>query len=310
MGAAAVASTTRPTAAAGEPTLPARALGNVLVIAGAFCLTAIVVVLVAFDGWDYYRTPLAVRGYHPAHSVLRPSGTIGLVLGIGGMVSMLGTLPYFVRKRWQRLARLGTIKRWLEIHIFFGIVGPVLITLHTSFKFNGLISVGYWLMMAVWVSGFVGRYLYVRIPKSIRGIELSAAEVEQHLSALRLRLDTARLPESVRRALDAFQSAATSSTGAPGVLDLFFGELRVRVRLAATRRQLRGSGVQVQLVDAAIALASERATLARRLAHLKRTHRLFDLWHVFHRPLVSGLFVIAALHVGIAIYLGYVSVPF
>ena len=97
---------------------------------------------------------------------------------------MFSTLPYAARKRWRPLARLGPTSKWLEVHIFFGIVGPVLVTLHTSFKFNGLVAVGYWLMMTVWASGFVGRYLYVRIPKSIRGVEMTRHEIEAEIARL------------------------------------------------------------------------------------------------------------------------------
>jgi hypothetical protein len=216
---------------------------------------------------------------------------------------MLATLPYFVRKRWKRLARVGTLKRWLEVHIFFGIVGPVLITFHTSFKFNGIISAGYWLMMAVWASGFIGRYLYVRIPKSIRGTELTAREVEGQCEALRAQLATMDVPEAISRELEAFHAAASP-------LDLFVNELRTRLRIAIARRQLRASGVDVETLDRAITLTIARATLVRRLAHLERTRRLFDLWHVFHRPLVSALFLIVAIHIGIAVYLGYAPLPY
>ena len=69
----------------------------------------------------------------------------------------------------KRLRDAGRMKTWLEVHVFCGIVGPVLVTFHTSFKFNGIVSVAYWSMVAVVLSGFVGRYLYVRIPRSIRG---------------------------------------------------------------------------------------------------------------------------------------------
>lgn len=293
-----------------EASLPARALGNVLTIALVFCLAIAAVVLFGLGGWEYYRAPLGTRGYLPEHSLLRPSGVVGLTLGVAGVVSMLMTLPYAVRKRWQALSRLGSLKHWLEVHIFFGIVGPVLITLHTSFKFNGLISVGYWLMMTVWASGFVGRYLYVRIPKTIRGVELSFKEVEDNVSRLQRQLDAAPLPDAVRHELDAFDQAVSPAAGrTPGAIDLFFGELRVRARLMLLRRHLQSTGVDVAAITALVNLASERATLARRVAHLQRTRHLFELWHVFHRPLVYGLFVIVVLHVGIALYLGYASLP-
>ena len=294
--------------ATAERSLPVRALGNVLTLAGVFCGVVAGIVLFGFDGWEYYRAPLGTRGYLPEHQLLRPSGTVGLTLGVAGVASMLMTLPYYIRKRVRALQRIGTPTQWLEVHIFFGIVGPVLVTLHTSFKFNGVISVGYWLMMTVWASGFIGRYLYVRIPKTIRGVELSFTQVEAQLTRTQQELQSAALPPVVQRELDDFERAVSPSRGrTPGALDLFFGELRVRARLMLLRRHLRAAGVDVSAITAVIDRAAERAMLARRLAHLQRTRHLFGLWHVFHRPLVYALFVIVALHVGIALYFGYAS---
>jgi hypothetical protein len=60
------------------------------------------------------------------------------------------------------------------------------------------------------------------------------------------------------------------------------------------------------LRESVITLASERATLLRRVASLRGTKRLFDLWHVFHMPLVYIMFVIVVGHVGLTLYMGYV----
>jgi hypothetical protein len=289
-----------------EPWLTTRALTHVLVLAGALIAVVAAVLLFGLGGWDYYRAPVATRGYLPAHRLLRPSGPVGLSLGMAGAFAMLSTLPYAARKRWKALARLGSTKSWLEAHIFFGVVGPVLVTFHTSFKFNGLISAGYWLMMTVWASGFVGRYFYVRIPKTIRGVELSRADLERRLESLEDRLDLAALPDAARRELEAFEGMTAGHAGrGPGALDLFFGEFRIRVRLRLLRRQLMAAGVDPAHVSEWVALAAERSALARRLAHLQRTRRLFELWHVFHQPLVYAMFAIVALHVGVALYLGY-----
>jgi hypothetical protein len=162
-------------------------------------------------------------------------------------------------------------------------------------------------MMTVWSSGFIGRYLFVRIPKTIRGVELSYAQVETQLTRKQQQLAAESLPPAVQRELADFERAVSPAHGAPGAIDLFFGELRVRARLMLLRRHLRTAGVDVAAVTAVVDRASERATLARRLAHLQRTKHLFALWHVFHQPLVYGLFIIVALHVGIALYFGYAS---
>jgi len=298
------ATTAAPVSVKSEPWLTPRALSHVLVVAAAFCTTVALVVLIGFDGWQYYRAPLGSRGYLPQHALLRPSGPVGLTLGVAGVVSMLCTLPYALRKRWRRLSGLGTVRGWLETHIFFGIVGPVLITFHTSFKFNGLISVAYWLMVLVWTSGFVGRYLYVRIPKTMRGVELSRGDVVAHLDGLRARL--AFLPAAARAELEGFERMVQpDGDRTPAVLDLFVGELRARIRLAFLRRRLRHLGVDLDAVDAMVSMAFERASLTRRLAHLERTKHIFELWHVFHRPLVFGLFAIVAVHVGVALFFGY-----
>jgi hypothetical protein len=287
-------------------TPPRPALSSVLVLAALVCVGVALTVLFVFGGWDYYRTPIGRRGYMDAHRLLRPSGPIGLGLGVAGAIAMLSTLPYAARKHWRPLARLGTTPKWLEVHIFFGIVGPVLVTLHTAFKFNGLISVGYWLMATVWASGFVGRYLYMRIPKTMRGVEMTRAEVEAEIEVTRAWMSSAALPEAARLALAEFERKVSPGGGRPpGLLDLFFGELRVRTRLLLMRRALSGAGVDVGLIHAAVTREAQHATLVRRLAHLERTRRLFELWHVFHRPLVYAMFLIVGLHVGIAIYLGY-----
>ena len=222
---------------------------------------------------------------------------------------MLMTLPYYVRKRWRALARVGTPKQWLEVHIFFGIVGPVLITLHTSFKFNG-IDVGRLLADDDRLGVGVRRPVSLRPhpedhPRRRAVVHAGRRAADAHAAGAE---SNRRCPPRFSASSSAFELAVSPARGrAPGAIDLFFGELRVRARLMLLRRHLRGSGVDVAAITAVVDRAAERATLARRLAHLQRTRHLFELWHVFHRPLVVGLFVIVALHVGIALYFGYAS---
>jgi hypothetical protein len=113
------------------------------------------------------------------------------------------------------------------------------------------------------------------------------------------------LPEQARGELEAFDLASGHPGHVPGAIDLFLGEFRVRMRLMLLRRELRRAGVDVSLVHDVVALAAERAAIARRLAHMQRMKHLFELWHVFHRPLVYALFLIVIVHVGIALYFGY-----
>jgi len=269
-------------------------------------IAVVALVIVGLDGWRYYWTPLDVRAYTDLHPQLRPSGTVGHVLRISRASLTVIMHLYSLRKRARFLSRLGPINVWLEAHIFCGILGPVLVTLHTSFKFNGLVSVAYWSMVIVVASGFVGRYLYVRIPRSIRGHELSRAELEAKAAELRQRFAAIELPQQMAERIAAFEAASVpASEDDTSWLGLLFGEPRIRLRLIALSRELRQVVGDRRLVSDQLTLLAERDFLLRRIAYLKKTKRLFDLWRVYHKPLAVLMGLIVVVHVGIAWYFGY-----
>ena len=276
------------------------ALVNALLLSAVAISALAVWVLVGADGWTYYTTPLRVRGYLPPHRMLKPSGSIAHALGTAGLLMMTVPVLYAVRKRWSRLARAGSLRRWLEVHIFCGIVGPALITFHASFKFNGIIAVAYWSMVAVMLSGFVGRYLFVRIPKSIRGAELTHDEIRDRAEELKREVDSVSLQPGLLDRLHAIEREL-EPVATRGAL----GSMRVRWTLRRVHGELRKAGVDRRLAAHTVSVMADRALLLRKLEHLNRTRRLFSMWHVFHRPLVYVMFAIAAVHVGVAIYLGY-----
>ena len=275
-------------------------LVNALVLSAIAIAAVSVWVLAGAGGWEYYTTPMRVRGYAPPHRVLKPSGTLAHPLGVAGLLMMAVPVLYAARKRWAPLARLGSMRGWLEFHIFCGIVGPVLVTFHTSFKFNGIISVAYWSMMAVMASGFVGRYLFVRIPKSIRGAELTRDEILARADALQHELDAADIAPAVVARVHEVEGELE-----PVAVGSVIGPLAVRLRLRRLRGELWRAGVGRALAAGVTASMGERLLLLRKLAYLNRTKRLFAMWHVFHQPLVYVMFAIAALHIGVAVYLGY-----
>lgn len=299
------ATVTAPAAGAGsrarQMLMPLGALMNVMVISGAVATGVTLWVLVGLDGWTYYGTPLNVRGYSAAHLLLRPSGPVGQTLGVAGAALMLVPFVYMIRKRFSRRRSGGNLKRWLEVHIFCGIVGPVLVTFHTAFKFNGIVSAAYWSMVLVALSGFFGRYLYVRIPRTIRGVELSQGELDERAGAVRDELQWTAGP-GVLDALDRIEA------GIAGSRPSWFsrrGEATVRHAIAEVAASIERTS-EPAAVAAVVALFEERARLQQRRHALAATKRLFDLWHVFHLPLVWVMFAIVSLHVAVALYLGYV----
>jgi hypothetical protein len=288
------------------PLLSVRALGHVLVLSALAAIGLAAFVLLGLGGWAYYSEPAAVRGYNSLHRLLRPSGTFGQPFGIAGFVLMLVPVAYSLRKKISRLRNLGSKKTWLEVHIFCGIVGPVLVTFHTSFRFNGIVAVAYWSMVTVVLSGFVGRYLYVRIPRSLRGLELTRAELDARARELSARLTEAALPPALLSIIAAFEQRVVPAEESSTLPGLIFGELRLRRELSVLQREIAGEGVSASLMHEIADVIAERATLLRRGAYLKVTKTLFDVWHVFHMPLVYVMFIIVVLHVAVTLYMGYV----
>jgi hypothetical protein len=93
-------------------------------------------------------------------------------LGILGFILMLMTeILYSIRKR-SRSARWGSMASWLQFHIFTGLVGPYLVLLHSSWKFNGLAGATTLLTILIVISGFIGRYIYTQIPRTLDGVEI------------------------------------------------------------------------------------------------------------------------------------------
>ena len=165
----------------------------------AGCLT----LAMAVYGADYYWLSMAERPYSSKHALLRPSGAIGLNLGVLAVILFFGIYLYYFRKRWKWLNRIGSGRHWLDFHVVLGLTAPVLVAFHAAFKFRGMAGIAFWIMAAVALSGIVGRYLYAQIPRSLNTAELSWQEIETSRNRLEQTLSAQKLfpPEALRVAL-------------------------------------------------------------------------------------------------------------
>jgi hypothetical protein len=114
------------------------------------------------------------------------SDFFGHSIGILGFVLMLMTETlYSIRKR-SRSARWGRMADWLDFHIFTGIVGPFMVMLHSSWKYNGLAGLVTLLMIIVVASGFIGRYIYTAVPRTVDGVEIEPGQLEQQSRRMKM----------------------------------------------------------------------------------------------------------------------------
>jgi hypothetical protein len=109
----------------------------------------------------------------------------GHTIGIIGFVMMLMTETLYSLRKRSRLASWGRLSTWLKFHIFMGLVGPYMVLLHTSWKFNGLAGATTLLTIIIVVSGFIGRYIFTRIPRTLDGLEIEGALSQEALRRAR-----------------------------------------------------------------------------------------------------------------------------
>lgn len=286
-------------------TVPSNARSHraLFIVPYALALAAVATLLAA--GFDYYRTPLLERGHHPGYWTWKASGTIGHKLGLLGSTMMVLMLLYSVRKRVGALRRLGPLSRWLDAHIFLGVVGPLLVILHSTFKVQGLVALSFWSMIVVASSGVLGRYLYLQIPRTRAGEALALEDIERADRELSERLRTRfGLDEKQLADLDAATVTASGRVSLlGGMLRMVVDDLSLRARLREFTR--RCPFVPRPLLGEFGRTLRSKAIARRRLLLWGRLHELFHYWHVFHKPFAAVMYLFMVVHVAVAVVTGY-----
>ncbi|MBK7048779.1 MAG: hypothetical protein IPO18_01090 [bacterium] len=264
---------------------------------------AVLVGWTVWNGWDYFTTGMADRPHHPDFREFRAAGRVGHGVGILGSFMIVLLLLYSLRKRMRVLQRAGQLPIWLRYHIFLGIAGPILITLHTAFKVGGLVSVSYWSMVAVALSGFFGRYLYQQIPRNVLGETLDVAEIEARNEALLVELSmNHNMDDRAATVLEDLALRKLEHRAAPMALLMlpFLNGMLVRQLQRWSLRHVDGDRA------VAVRLAKDWVLQTRRLRLFHLIRDLFHYWHVFHKPFAFIMIFVMIVHVAVAVALGYV----
>jgi hypothetical protein len=293
--------------------------GHRLRVRLAWMAAAAVVLVIAGYGFDYYTLSALQRPFSPKHEILRPSGTIGIKLGMFGVLLFFLIYLYPLRKRWGWLGRQGNSRHWLDFHVVLGAAAPIIIAFHASFKFGNIAGMAFWSMLIVTLSGFVGRYLYAQIPRGLSATELSMKELQEREEALQKELAEQRATFGF--CVEALYQMPTADEVAKrpviaSLLSMFLIDFKRPFKASLVRLQEAGFGpwlfsfcgllpTRDRKLERAIRVAQTQATMSKHVLFLKRTQQVFQLWHVVHRPFSYAFAILAILHIGIALYMGY-----
>lgn len=251
---------------------------------------------------------VVLSGVYIAYEIMaEPSGghIFGHTLGIIGTVLMVMTeVLYSLRKRTSMLNWAGPVRYWLSFHIFTGIVGPALVLMHTGMKFHGLAGLSLGLTALVVGSGFIGRYLYTALPRTLAGVGSSHQEIEAEVQTIRASLSQfeAQKPEQLQQLVAELSQRTHHRSPMLTLSGRTFYQWRYRRKIRQALRQLDqlGEAQRKQLEQ----LLSRKRELERQAEILETARRLLRSWHILHVPIGLTLFFSVTIHIVATLYFG------
>ena len=236
-----------------------------------------------------------------------PSSLIGEVLGIAAALTLLVVMAYSGRRSVPAVRQLGPTRRYLDLHLWGGVVFFALFLLHTGFRLpRAGLTISLW-VFSVWVviTGLIGWLLQRTLPKLLE----PSASLEAHLQ---------RIPEFVaelRKRADALARGADPAVKA-------YYEQRVAASMAAPRfltpamlaRSLSrvGGGERGEVDILRRTLSPQGLAALDGIRELQATKRGLDLhltiqrilrgWLFLHLPVAIALILLVALHVFFVVY--------
>jgi thioredoxin reductase/Pyruvate/2-oxoacid:ferredoxin oxidoreductase delta subunit len=257
-------------------------------------------------GWSYYLLSHPDRMASPLHDTLRPAGNWGHGVGIVATAFMMLNFLYPVRKRSRLLSGKGSIRSWLDFHMFVGFMSPLVIAFHAAFQSNNQLATGTaGALLIVVLTGIIGRFIYGLVP-SAGGKALEISDVLGNWERLRARLQP-MLDESDDPALLHRMFDSGSRPVRPGsVLWMFmtwpFRATWMRLRLFLASFHFHDADEYDEFKAGYLQLFR----LRMQVTFYQSLKKVLRGWRLFHASLAGFLVIAIAAHIAVSVYLGYV----
>ena len=242
-----------------------------------------------------------------------PGSDLGYNLGLVGGIAMLLALLYPVAKRVRFMSTRVHMGHWFTIHMILGIAGPVLIMFHSKFvleSING--TMAFWSMVAVLISGFIGRYLHIRLQYGLQDRHniLQGLKEKIGVAAEAVRSKFRYVPEIDER-LEAFEvGVLTPAEGLLPNLWLFLAlpfrfecayllacqDIKKAINKRAQKKEWSPRKTRRRIFYGKTMVRAYLEAV-RSVARASAYERLFSLWHLVHIPLLFWLAITGVIHV-------------
>jgi len=264
-------------------------------------IISVMVITIIFYGW-----------FVAEDSYITPEEGIGYWLGIVGGVAMLLLLTYPLRKKWRPMRKMGSVKYWFRVHMFLGLLGPILILFHSNFALGSINStVAFFSMLLVAGSGVVGKYFYLKIHYGLYGKHATMDDLKEDLQLTKGMLGKhISLSDEMKTRLEKYEKAVTKKHG------FLLGFLRIPVTYIMSKWMLYSVLHEVKIGITKYADSKgwdrklraklynrSRSDFTNYIFHSKKVaeftiyEQLFSLWHILHFPLFIALVFSGIAHV-------------
>lgn len=233
-----------------------------------------------------------------------PGIGLGYNLGLAGGLMMLTLLLYSFRKHIKFMQGLGKLKYWFRIHMILGVLGPVLVLFHTTFRLGSLnASIAFYCMIVVATSGVIGKFAYTRIHRGLYGSRNSLKEAREELagSSGDVKSKLHFLPK-IEKKIRYFEYLALEKKRGffEGVWFFLSFDVRRMYLTWQCKRYIYKKMAPERMHDVAkeaSILVSQYLIQIQTVAQFKKFEQIFSAWHVLHIPLMYMMVATAIFHV-------------
>lgn len=259
--------------------------------------------VMGWRGYEYYSLDLGDRVAHDDYRVLGPGGLVGHGYGIVGTALIVLNLLYLVRRLLAHLP-LGSMRVWLDIHVFTGLLGGALVLFHSAFQFRTPIAlVSFGAVLIVVLTGIFGRVLHFLVPQAGDGRLATALEALESTA-----------PGTRARVQAAMKASAPTSLGADaGTMRVLLTLPRWASEWGARRRAVRTAAFAAldelvtdpMLRPMSDGIARDVVGLAGREVSALAATTLLRGWKGIHRLLAILMILTVPAHIAVAWLYGY-----
>ncbi len=246
------------------------------------------------------------------NSYLSAADGVGYALGIIGGSLMLLLLLYPLRKQLKFMQHWGKVQHWFQVHMIFGVLGPVLIVFHSNFDLGSTnSSLALITMLIVAGSGLVGRFFYAKIHFGLYGHRATLKELRQDLQLTKGNLGAhISLSPRIVKCLKKYEKFMLKNRFFLSHF-IFLPLISLKSQVATQRirwavmHDLKkqadtnhwGLEMLTDFKHQAKEYLGDYFFCLRKTSQLSLYVRLFQWWHILHLPLFMMLVVTGIIHV-------------